>query len=637
MLQHHHHGQVVFGSSSKPLISRLKKPLPVRGFFFKNWQLMNNKHASILVLVVLFCIQFLVVPTFSLMAQGGKVAVFSLFVLVLTVYMLLQRRTWSLPKALIPLVCLFFVFLLSLLISPWPSIGIPHLYTYAIGLIFCCVVVNLSNDSDILNSLVFIWFRVIGVIVASLCLYQYLDWIFYGQRSTTLIPYLLPPGYSRVTGIYGQPNLTALLLLVAIIAFFFHYLSEKCTVDNLKRFVIDIGFLLVSVAFFLTGSRTGLVALFVVLSVLGLLIYRKKIVLLRQSLLKVFLILLAGFAISQIPVSLEVPLEIFPRDEISIDGRFVFWTASILMFIKAPFMGVGLNQFKLLLPSYARQAHDLLGFVQYEAMGYTDWAHNEYFQILAEAGIVGFVFLIIFIISFVRIVCVELRKTQPDGRKLFIFLMLIPFFVHGMFSWNFRHPALLFIFFLTLGIAVTDTSCLKIKLNSLMKFFLGTLLMISIVMVFLISYKEYQFVQLKKSVGEDGCENSQIFTLMDDSYLEFKILRELLPLCIEDESVFKDRILVERLKPYFSKITKLQGTHNQWYNLGLLHRALDEYDLAGSALRKAVERQPVFELGWATLHALNIEKAVRETGRPIEDFLPPEEKTSPDFKDLFSK
>ena len=115
------------------------------------------------------------------------------------------------------------------------------------------------------------------------------------------------------------------------------------------------------------------------------------------------------------------------------------------------------------------------------------------------------------------------------------------------------------------------------------------------------------------------------------------ILSEILPLCFEEKSFFSDHSYLEQLKPYHFKITKLQGKYDQWYNLGLIYRSLSEYDLADSALRKAVKRNPIFELGWATLHALNIEKAVRETGRPIEEFLPPEDKSSPEFMNLFLK
>ena len=598
---------------------------------------MNKKYLTILILAVLFCVQFLVLPTFSSTAQGGKIAAFSLFVEALTAYMLFQYRVWRLPKVLIPLVFLFFIFSLSLFFSQWPAVGSTQLHTYAMGLIFCTLVANISDDSDSLHNWIFAWFRVLGLIVAVLCLYQYIDWLLVGQRDTMLIHYLLPPSSSRVNGIYGQPNMTALLLLVSIIAFCRGYASNNGTGYHLKDFYLDAGLLFVALAFFLTGSRAGLLAFFVVSAVLFLLIYRSRIVFCKQSLLKIFLILLAGFFITQIPFSAEIPGTMYSRSSISTDARFLFWTASILMFIKAPFLGVGLDHFKLLLPSYSLQAHDFLGFVQYEVMGYTRWSHNEYLQVLAEAGIVGFIFLITFCVLLARIMFVEVSKGRPDNKKLFIFLMLLPFFVQGMFSWPFRHPALLFIFFLILGIAVAETSSVKFKVTNSAKLILSCFLMASVAMVVMCSFKEYQFVKLTNVIRDDGCKNDKIFSLIDDPYLEFKILSKVLPLCLADESFLAESSLVERYKPYFLKIVDLQGTYSQWYNLGLVHRALGEHVKAKAALQKAVERQPVFEQGWLVLHALNIEEATRKTGRPIQDFLPLKNNSSVDFDNLFSK
>jgi hypothetical protein len=270
-------------------------------------------------------------------------------------------------------------------------------------------------------------------------------------------------------------------------------------------------------------------------------------------------------------------------------------------------------------------------------MGYTSWSHNEFLQILAESGLMGVSLLIIFIIMFARIFSTEVFKEKPDTNKLFIVLMLFPFFVQGMFSWNFRYPALFFIFFLLLGIAIKDSAHVTIKFNLFAKISLLSLLLISLSGIFIASCKEYRYVQLKKYAKEKGCKNSEIFSLMDDSYLEFRILREVLPMCLAEESFFTDRDLVERLKPPFVKIATLQGTEYQWFNLGFIYKALGEYELADAAFKTAVKRQPVFEPGWAALHALNIEKAVRMTGRPIEEFLPPESTPSMDFKNLLSR
>lgn len=593
---------------------------------------MTSKYLLRVVFVALFCVQFLVIPTFANMAEGGKVAVFSFFILGLAVYLVLQGRVLHLPKVLIPLICLFFVFSFSLLSSQWPYVGIVQLFTYGVGLIFCLLVINLATDRDFLLNSIFAWFRIIGLVVAILCLYQYVDWVLFGPKATTLIPYLLPPGSSRVTGVYGQANLTALLLAVSMIAYFSYYLSDSTSLGRYKQFYIDISLLLVSTAFFLAKSLGGLLGFYVFLCLLLLLIYRKKMVFQRRKLLKVFLLLSAGYIISHLPLS-DVT---YTKSQINIESRYIFWTASFLMFLKSPWLGVGLDHFKMYIPTYARPSHDLLGFVQFEAMGYTNWSHNEYLQVLAESGLVGFLLLLIFSIWLIRIFYVEAKSVQPDSRKLILYLMFTPFFVQGMFSWNFRHPALFFVFFLLLGLAVSDAPYLKIKIKNSIKLLFSVLIIASFYIVIIGTYKEYEYVQLKKQIKNNGCQGNEIFSLIDDPYLEFKILRELLPLCLKDDSFLDNQILVERLEPYFLKITRSQGTHSQWYNLGLIYRSLGEYDLAESSFRESVERQPVFELGWAVLHAIHIEEAARQTGQPIEDFLPPEKSSSVDFDNLFS-
>jgi len=596
-----------------------------------------NKYLAFSVLAVLGGLQFLIVPIFSAMALAEKTIVFSLFVILLATWMLFCCKEWCFPKVLFPLVGLAFIFFISLFFVQQPFIGFSELYIFVVGLIFCFLVANLSSSCDAFYRLIFTWFQVIGLVVAILCFYQYLDWTLVGQRDTMLIPYLLPPGNARGTGIYGQSNLTALLLLVSIIAFWYGYAFKKDFISKFKGFCLDIGFLFVSIGFFLTGSRAGLLALLVALVVLLLLVYRDRIVFSNQSLLKVLVILLAGFFISQISLSSSAPAEMYTRSGVSIDARLLFWTASILMFIKAPFLGVGLDHFKLLLPSYARQAHDILGFVQYEAMVYTNWTHNEYLQILAESGIVGFVFLILFCILLLHLIYIEIPKAKQDHTKLFLFLMLLPFFIQGAFSWPFRHPPLFFIFLLILGISVAETPSLKFKFSRPMKFLLCGFLGGAVVILVAFTVQEYQFIQLKKATMDNGCNNEKIFSLLAEPHLQFKILREVLPLCLEDKSFLENQALVERFRPYFLKLTNVQGTHTQLYNLGVVDRALDDYIDAEAAFQKAVERQPIFELGWAALHALHIEDAARRTGRPIQDFLPQDKETSVDFYKLLSK
>lgn len=603
---------------------------------------MKDRVFFILILVVLGVGQFLVVPIFSSQSLGGKVALFCFFVIALALCVVWQRRELILPWVLLPLGCLLLVFFVSLYRSVMPGVGIVELGTFASGLLFCILVANLSYENDDFPKWIFRWLQFVGFIVGILCLYQYFYWVSVGPSNKVLIPYLLPPCYQRVNGAFGQSNLTALLLVSAIIAFLYSYASRKDPGYSFRGFRRDVGFLFVSTAFFLTKSRAGLVAFFAVFAVLLLVVLRRKFAFSWPSSIKPILILGIGFIFSLLPLSPEIAPSFFARGGVSVEGRFIFWTASFLIFLDFPFLGVGLDHFKIFLPSYAPKAHDVLGFVKYDSMGYTNWSHNEYFQILAESGIVGIVFLTIFGVMLIRNMYKEVFPKnidieRLDSERFFLFLVLLAFFIQGMFSWPFRHPSLLFLYFLILGTVLSKISSFRLRLRPVIVGVIVVFLIISSSGVAFFCFKEYRFNQLKREAKEKGCASDHIVNAMSDPYMNFNMLREVLPVCISDESAFDNRPLMEELKPYFIEISNLQGTNSQWYNLGLIYRGFNEYAQAEHAFKKAVERQPVFEKGWAVLHALHVEEAARQTGRPIQDFIPPDKNYSADYYDSFFK
>ena len=598
---------------------------------------MNNRLMSKLLLVALGVMQFLIVPIFSSQSMGGKVAFFSLVVILLTLIMLWQQSEWLLPWALIPLVGLVLTSIVSLSVSTLPGIGVVDLGTLAAGGLLCLLVANLAQEENVLLEWMFRWLQILGVIMAALCLYQYLDWVLAGTKTTTLIPYLLPPGNQRVNGVYGQPNLTALFLVLSMISFLRAYSTHKNPLNGWRGPFLGVGFLFVVSAFFLTGSRSGLVAFFVVIFILVCWQIRGRLQFPRRSLITIFLLIVLGFLFSKLPLSPEITSVGFSRPELSTDARFIYWVSSVLIWLRSPFVGVGLDHFKLFLPSYAPQAHDILGFVNFDAMGYTNWAHNEYLQTLAEAGIAGFVFLLAFVIMLLRN-SLSLKSSNGANDSLyFLFLLILSFLIQGMFSWTFRHPALLFVFFLIAGIVLSKSPgvCFKARFSGRVLVTLS--LLATFPVIGYISCQQYRFVQLKLMAKEHGCASASILSAMNDPYLGFDMMREVLPICVSDAAFFKNRPLVEDFKPYFVKISDLQGTYSQWYNLGLVYRSLGDYPRAEAALKKAVERQPVFELGWSVLHALHAEEASRKTGRPLADFLPSEKTHSVDFYDSFFK
>ncbi len=594
---------------------------------------MADRKTLYVVLFVIGVCQFLVVPFFSNQPFGGKLLCFSLLVAGLCVRFIF-RDEWFLPILLVPLIALSVVFSLSLCFSSMPQLGFVELGALIAGIVFCGMIANLKCGSKDLQEGLFIWFQIVGCIIALLCIYQYVDWLLSGQKTTTLIPYLLPPGSYRANGVYGQSNLTALLMVLAIIALLTRYQPGmdrrgiKCRLWN------DLGLFLVSVALFLTGSRGGLLALIVVALALVVLIRKQPNVCHARSFLKPLVILFIAYLATQSPSWLEHSRSATVHSSISIDARLLFWVESLLMFKDFPMLGVGLDHFKLLLPSYALQGHDMLGFVEYEAMGYTQWSHNELLQILAESGSAGFLLVCAFWGMLLHKMRTEIFQEKVDPGRIYVFLLMLAFFTMGMSSWPFRHPALLFIFFLVLGVILHGSLALRIQPSHSLKFIVIVFLAMSLFAGGYLGYKDYCFLNLKIAVKLKGCDSPAILSAMDDPYFSFGMMRDILPICATNESFLRDRTLLLKYLPYFEQIAKQQGTYQQWYNLAIVYQNLGKYKLAKHAAQKSVERQPVFELGWSFLHSLNIDNAVRDTGQPKSDFLPPEKKLSTDYYDL---
>jgi O-antigen ligase len=586
---------------------------------------MSARWLTVVILMAVGYVQFLVIPVFINMALGGEVAAGSLFVIILLLVMSVRKREWFLPTALLPLVGLVIAFCVSQALSLLPVEGFAETWTLAIGVLFCLLVANIAQEDESFARKTLESLCVFGFVDALLCFYQYSHWLAFGESKELLIPFLLPPSTGlRVTGAYGQSNLTALLLLLSLMAFLCRYVRRPEAGYKAKHLLNDLGLFVVACAFFLAGSRSGLLGFASVLFILFFAATRKKIDFNITTLSRIVIVLVCGYLLSQAPFTPGMTTQnSFARPEISVDARFVFWTSSLLMFSDAPMFGVGPDHFKVFLPSYLLESHDFLGFVEYEAMGYTNWTHNEYLQIFAETGLLGGSCLLLFILVLGLTYRKELLRQKPEVEQLFILFALVPFLLQAMFDWTLRHPGLLFLFFLLLGIVLSRTSGHRLQPKRLLFiYFSAALLILTVSGVAICAVKEYRFRNAKKLVAQNGCSTALLRDLYDDNYLRFMMLREILPLCVIDETRIANRPLLVKLRPYYEEIARLQGTYGQWYNLALVYRQLGLFEQAEQALKISIERQPVFEQGWAALHALHVEEATRKTGRPAQDFWP---------------
>jgi len=127
----------------------------------------------------------------------------------------------------------------------------------------------------------------------------------------------------------------------------------------------------------------------------------------------------------------------------SLDKRFLEWSTAWEMFKEKPIFGWGFSSFQFLSPDFQAQLTEQPGvfFGRYQK----DYeAHNEWLEILAEAGIFGFVPLAILIgLTFFR--GIKTIKRVPLIGVSFFSAWIVPF-VHSFFEFPFQIIPNLFLF-----------------------------------------------------------------------------------------------------------------------------------------------------------------------------------------------
>ena len=130
-------------------------------------------------------------------------------------------------------------------------------------------------------------------------------------------------------------------------------------------------------------------------------------------------------------------------------SRFIIWNSLLPLFSDMPWYGLGLGSLWVFWPPYRPAADTSAGF----------FAHNDYMQIMLEAGYPGItllVFLLLFILlSFIRSIKNSTKSNQLTLLQrveiVSIFSALTTFAAHSMFTYNFYILPLLIIAGLYLG------------------------------------------------------------------------------------------------------------------------------------------------------------------------------------------
>lgn len=431
------------------------------------------------IIIVLLCVMLV----FSNIAYGavetwalGFLSLFAGFVVVFWIAdALIKKELWvSFSKLQLPLLGLILIGLIQLL--PLRSLNIstdllsipaanslsldPYLTKLAvvqliIYFIFFAAALSFINIQNRLRKVV-VFIIIFGALMAFFGILQRLAGVegIYGMRPT--------PSAIPFASFVNQHHFAAFMEMT--IGLTLGLIFGKAT-DKDKRFLLIIAAVLMGIAIVMTSSRGGMLSLFGVLAfvITANLLKKQKddnksSTENRQNFRRNFTIIAGGLALilglfgavlllgGDASLLRGVGLA---NEQDFTSGRTYFWAVALKIILNHPILGVGLDAFGT-------------AFTRFDTWNGTfriEQAHNDYLQILADAGILGFACVVSFIyllfktsLHAVGDALNRFRRNSAIGALAGCFGILI----HSFFDFPLRTPANAF-FFLTFVVLATNS------------------------------------------------------------------------------------------------------------------------------------------------------------------------------------
>ena len=231
-----------------------------------------------------------------------------------------------------------------------------------------------------------------------------------------------------------------------------------------QRILWLIGVILMAVALILSGSRGGVLALGVELLTMMLIAVWAQ----RQGLQAEFNLagnkLIAGGALAAVlllvawigyePLSQRFSLLRQGTGEYSLVTRTEYWRGAWRMIQDHPVTGVGLGAFPTAYPAYGRSS------VKNERLEHT---HNDYLQLLTDAGLIGGLIGVWFLVELLRLARRQVRqlkqmRTQERALILGGYVAVLGIGIHSFLDFNLQIAANALLFLLVLAMTVSPIS-----------------------------------------------------------------------------------------------------------------------------------------------------------------------------------
>ncbi|MCF7916290.1 MAG: O-antigen ligase family protein [Candidatus Omnitrophica bacterium] len=212
--------------------------------------------------------------------------------------------------------------------------------------------------------------------------------------------------------------------------------------NRFKRFFFGFLGAFLSASVFLSLSRAGSISLGVALLLMIFFLKKDwfkegKIWLIGSVILiAVILVILAGT---------DLIFERFSYFWENLDKRLSLFRDSLGIVKDFPLFGVGLGNFQYIFTAYRTAP----------AYNYYYYLHNDYMQLIVEAGLLGAFFYFLFLFQTFKKIITKLRKRHDLFVKNIVIgggCGLIGTLIHSFFDFNFHIPAVFIMFYIILGI-----------------------------------------------------------------------------------------------------------------------------------------------------------------------------------------
>ncbi|HBY56741.1 MAG TPA: hypothetical protein DEG96_02590 [Candidatus Atribacteria bacterium] len=466
---------------------------------------------------------------------------------------------------------------LSLLWSNSPMVSLLELPLFLAGpILYFIVVNNMKNDSQV-NSLLTV-LLIISSLLGLYGIFQYkgIDFAFWKGNV----------GRQQVFGLFGNVNYFAEYLIVPLPLAISLFFAAR---NRVQKILLLVGILAMGGSLILTFTRGSYLAigissffmLFLYLATRGkgFIKEHKKIFIfiLALIILATFLFVLPnplnkpGTAIFKIKSRISISQ--LSKDS-SFKRRKAIWGFTTLMIKDHPLLGSGLGTFKYNSLSYQAKFFDQGENRRLYPYGIADKVHNEYLQLWAELGIVGFGIFLWLIITYFNYGIKLLKRIEDEYKQgILIGLMggVVAVLIDAIFGFPLHLPATLVLFWLFIGLIVS----LKHSENN--------------------SGQEEKMVRVRGSQSKTKSNKSGKIDRIENNIYRFK---PLLYLAIILLSLF---LCVAVTRPFIAQVYEFYGVR---------YAQKADYDTAAKYFQEALKWNPYFGMSYYNLGQIIYQKGI---------------------------